>query len=262
MPSPGLTACSPKGGESSAGTKGPVATVDGAPISRVAYDEYVKSVSSNPEDKLTEQQRTGLLENLVRAQLLSKVAEREGIANDEATRAVLELHRWNVLSQALSEKFMKEHKVTDDELRAEYGRQVDTMDKQQYRASHILVKSEDEAKKIIEQLKGGANFAAIARAVSLDTASKEKGGDLDWFSPGSMVPEFSQAVRSLKKGETSQTPVGTQYGWHVLRVTDIRDTAPPPYESVKGRLEELVQGKKFKAYVDELMAKAKITRSL
>lgn len=258
----GLAACSPKSGDSSGSTKGPVATVDGVAISRSVYDEYVKGVSSTPQDKLEESQRTGLLENLIRAQLLSKVAEKEGVANQESTKAILELHHWNVLSQALSEKFMKDHPVTDDELRAEYGRQVDAMDKVQVRASHVLVKTEDEAKKIIEQLKAGGNFAQIAKAQSLDTVSKEKGGDLDWFSPGSMVPEFSNAIRALKKGETSTTPVQTQYGWHVLRVTDTREAAPPAFESVKTRLEELVQGRKFKEYVDGLLAKSKITRSL
>ncbi len=168
--------------------------------------------------------------------MLAKEAEANGAAKDDKARAALELQRLNILSQAATAKYLEDKKPTDAELRAEYDQRVATMDKKQYRASHILVKTEDEARSIIAQLNAGGNFAAIARAKSLDNVSREKGGDLEWFSPSAMTPDFANAITSLPKGGTSAAPVKTEYGFHVIRVTDIRDSVAPAFESVKDQL--------------------------
>jgi peptidyl-prolyl cis-trans isomerase C len=238
-----------------------VAVVDGYVISRAVYDQYVNTVSNGAEH-LTPQQRDGLLDNLIRGQLLAKQAEISGAAKEDKARAKMELQRLDILGQAATEQFLKDKQATEAEMRAAYAERVAAMEKQQYRASHILVKTEDEARKIIAQLNAGGNFAQIAKTNSLDTVSASKGGDLDWFSPTALTPDFANAVVVLKKGETSATPAKTEYGFHVIRVTDIRDTVPPSFEEVKEQMQQAVDGKKVKAWVEGLQKKASIKKSL
>jgi len=135
------------------------------------------------------------------------------------------------------------------------------MPKTQYHARHILVTSQEGAQKVLDELKKGAKFEDVAKKESIDS-SKEQGGDLGWFSPSSMVKPFADAVAGLKKGETTPSPVQTQYGWHVIQLIDTRETPVPPIDSVKDRLDQYVQNKKFKAYQDELMKTAKVEKSL
>jgi peptidyl-prolyl cis-trans isomerase C len=239
-----------------------VAVVNGHAITRNTYNEYAKGAAGKPAEDLTEAQRTELLDNLIRAEVIAADAEAKGVAQQDETRAGLDLARLNVLSQAATQYYLKDRKASEEELRAEYDLQVAGMSKMEYRASHILVPTEEAAKQVIAQLKAGADFAQLARRVSGDKTSAPNGGDLEWFAPSSMTPVFADAVTGLKKGETSQTPVKTEYGWHVLRVTDTRATVPPPYEGVKDRLGKLVESKKFKAYADGLVTKAKVTKSL
>ena len=239
-----------------------VAVVDGHAISRNTYNHYVKGVAGKPAEDLTAEQRAELLENLVRAEVIASEAERNGAAAQDETRAVLDLARLQTLQQAAMTTYMKDRKASEEELRAEYDLQVANMAKTQYRASHILVPTEDAAKAIIKQLQGGASFEKLAKASSTDAGSKDRGGDLDWFSPDAMTPEFATAVKAMKKGDTTPAPVKTQFGYHVIRVTDTRETAPPPFDSVKERLVQIVEQKKFKAYTDGLVTKAKVTKSL
>jgi peptidyl-prolyl cis-trans isomerase C len=255
-------ACTQKTGTAADGKSDTVAVVDGVVITRKLFDEYVKTVTNTPQADLTPQQRDGLLENLIRGNVLAREAARLGVTKDDKVTAVLELHRLDVLSRATGDKYLEGKTPTEAELRAEYDKRLAAMEKLQYRASHILVKDEAEAKQIIALLKAGGNFGQIAKAKSTDTVSADKGGDLEWFSPSAMTPVFAEAVTSLKKGETSQNPVKTEYGFHVIRVTDIRDSVPPSFESVKDQLLKIVDAKKFNAYTEELVKKAKITKSL
>lgn len=256
-----LAACTQKTESSATGSSEAVAVIDNYVITRSLYDHYVNSVSNGAEN-LTPEQKTGLLENLVRGQLLASQAEATGAAKDEEARNAMELQRLNIMSQAASKAFLKGKEPTEAEMRAEYDERLKTMDKVEYRASHILVKDEEEARKIIAQLNAGGNFAAIARAKSTDTVSAAKGGDLEWFAPAAMTPEFANAVTALKKGETSAAPAKTEYGFHVIRVTDTREPTPPTFESVKEQMAQAVDGKKLKAWVDELTKKATIKKTL
>lgn len=142
--------------------------------------------------------------------------------------------RLQVLEAAKSEAFLKDKKATDDEVRAEYDKRIASMPKTQYKARHILVGGEDAAKSIIAQLRKGAKFEDLAKAQSLDS-SKSSGGDLGWFNASGMVKPFADAVAALKKGEVTATPVKTEYGWHVIRLDDTRDTPVPPLDQVKHR---------------------------
>lgn len=258
-----LAACSQKPATTTSAAKvDTVAVVDGKPISRNTFNHYVKGIAGKPAEDLTAEQRTELLDNLVRGEIIATEAERSGIAARDETRAVMDLSRLSVLQQAASQTYLKDRKAGEEELRAEYDLQIQAMPKLQYRASHILVPAEDTAKDIISKLGSGGSFAALAKQLSTDVASKERGGDLDWFSPSSMTQPFAEAVAGLKKGETTAAPVKTQFGWHVIRLTDTRPVAPPPFEQVKDRLVQIVEAKKFKAYTDTLVAKAKVTKSL
>jgi peptidyl-prolyl cis-trans isomerase C len=254
-------ACSQKPAATATAKVDTVATVDGKAISRDTYNQFVKGVAGKPAEDLTAEQRKQLLDNLVRAEVVAADAERTGIAAKDEIRFGLEMARLQILQRASSQQYLKDRAPSDEELRAEYDLRVANLPKLRYRASHILVPTEDAAKQIIAQLQKGASFEQLAKAQSTDAQSKEHGGDLNWFTPDSMTPPFAEAVQKMKKGETTAAPVKTQFGWHVIRLTDTAENPPPPYESVKDRLVQMVEEKKFNAYVDTLMAKSKVTKS-
>jgi peptidyl-prolyl cis-trans isomerase C len=240
----------------------PVATVNGAAISHEAFDYYVKNVTGKASADLTAEQRSQLLENLLRAEAVAQQAEKEGLDKTSEAASQLFLMRLQVLEQAKSEAYLKDKKANEAELREEYDKRVAAMPKTQYKAHHILVASEDAAKAIIAQLKKGAKFEDLAKAQSTDPGAKSNGGDLGWFSPGNMVKPFADAVATLKKGEITPEPVKTEYGWHVIRLDDTRATPVPPLEQVKPQVEQLVEQGKWKTYADDLLKAAKVERNL
>jgi peptidyl-prolyl cis-trans isomerase C len=256
-----LAACQPK---TSAVTDSspPVATVNGAPITRNFYDFYIKGITGgkSPAD-LTAEQRSLALDNLVRAQLVAEQAVKEGVDKSGDAAYMLQLARLNVLEQAVQERYLKDRQPSEQELRAEYEAQLAAMPKTEYHARHILVATEPFAQKIIDRLDKGEKFDALAKAESMDS-SKNNGGDLGWFTAGRMVPEFAGAVIALKPGEYTHKPVQTQYGWHVIQLLETREVTPPPFDQVRQRLVQVVQAKKFKQYTDELLRNAKVEKFL
>ncbi len=239
-----------------------VATVNGKPISRNTFNYYVRGVAGKPATELTEEQRATLLDNLIRGELVAQAAEKDGLTARDETRAVMELSRLTVLQQAATQNYIKDRAATEAELQSEYQAQIAAMPNTEYRARHILVATEDAANKIIAQLQRGTAFAQLARSESLDEGSRGNGGDLDWFTHERMAEPFADAVASLKKGEFTRTPVQTSYGWHVIRLEDTRQVAPPTFESVKERVAQIVDAKKFQAYTEELLKAAKVEKSL
>jgi peptidyl-prolyl cis-trans isomerase C len=257
-----LTACQPKTGSNTgaASSSPPVATVDGQPIGRDLYEFYVKGVAGKGSSEITAEQRDQALDNLVRAQVIAEQAEKDGLTKETDTAALLELSRLNVLQNALSDRYLKDKKATEQELRAEYETQVSSMARLEYHARHILVATQAFADKIVKDLEKGAKFEDVARRESMD--AKESGGDLGWFTPDRMVKPFADAVIALKPGEFTHTPVQTQYGFHIIKLEETRDLQPPAFDSVRQRLEQVVQTKKFKTYVDGLMTTAKVEKKL
>jgi peptidyl-prolyl cis-trans isomerase C len=239
----------------------PIATVNGVPISRAMFDYYVKNTAGKGVTELSPDQRAQLLDNLVRGEVIAQQAEKDGLDKTGDTASLLALSHLQILEQAGAEQYLKDKKPTEAERQAEYDSQVAAMPKTQYHARHILVATQDAAQKIIDQLKKGAKFEDLAKKESTDS-SKDQGGDLGWFSPANMVKPFADAVASLKKGEVTPAPVQSQYGWHVIQLLDTRETPVPPLDSVKDRVDQLVQNKKFKAYQDELMKTAKVEKNL
>lgn len=256
-----LAACQPKGAATggTADTSPTLATVNGTAITQNFFNFYIKAVTGKDATTLPADQRSNALDNLVRAQLVAQQAQKEGVDKIEDTQDLLELTRLNVLQQTMEERYLKDKKPTEQELRAEYETQVSNLPKLEYHARHILVATEPFAQKVVEKLEKGGKFEDLAKQESMDS-SKDNGGDLGWFTPDRMVKPFADAVVSMKPGEYTHKPVQTQYGWHVIQLVDTRDLAPPPFDQVKQRLEQVVQAKKFKAYTDDLLKNAKVDK--
>jgi peptidyl-prolyl cis-trans isomerase C len=258
-----LAGCAQKGAQSTgtAAAPKPVATVNGQPLTTAQFELFSKAVAGKASSELNAAQRSQALDTLVRAEAVAQQAEKEGLDKQGDAPPSLALARLQILEQAAMTNYLKDHKATDAELKAEYDTQVAAMPKTQYKARHILVKTKEEADQILAELKKGAKFEKLAAEHSLD-GSKTNGGDLGWFSPANMVKPFADAVAALKKGETTQTPVQTEFGWHVIRLDDTRETTPPAFDTVKDRLVQIVEAKKFKAYGDGLVSVAKVEKNL
>jgi len=257
-----LCACQPKNAATPGDSSPPVAIVDGTPISRDFYDFYVKGITGGkPPSELAAPQRAAALDNLIRARLVAEQATKDGLDKSGDTAYLLQLSRLNVLEQAEQDRYLKDRKPTEQELRTEYETQIASLPKSEYHARHILLATEPYAEKIVQRLEKGEKFDALAREASMDS-SKSNGGDLGWFRPDRMVPEFSAAIATLKPGEYTHKPVQTQYGWHVIQLLETRELTPPAFEQVRPRLEQIVDAKKFRLYTDELMHNAKIENLL
>lgn len=238
-----------------------VATIDGRPVSRNTFEQYVTGVTGMPLEEVPEAGRNELLDALVRASVVAAETERSGLASRPEVAATLDIQRLTILQRAAAQELLKDRQPGEPELRAEYDLRVAAMDKTEYRLSHIVVDSSDAASKLIEQLDKGGNFASLARQHSLDNNTRAEGGDLQWAGPSGMPPSFAVAVQELKKGEYSKTPLRTDVGWHVVRVTDSREATAPPFDSVREQLVQSVQQKQFDAWVDGLLAKSTVTKT-
>ncbi len=240
-----------------------VATVNGTDLTRAEYDFYIKQLTQGKGPvELTTEQKNQVLDELISMQLMAAQGEKDQLQDDPETAARLAVTRMRLLADAESQKFLKGKEATDQELHTEYDAAIAAIDKTEYHARHILVKDKDVAEQLIKKLKAGAKFEDLAKANSIDTGSKEKGGDLGWFAPGRMVKPFADAVKGLKKGETTPEPVQTQFGWHVIRLEETRDAPPPPFEQVNEQVTNRVIQKKLEAYVEELKKTAKIEKKL
>jgi peptidyl-prolyl cis-trans isomerase C len=249
----------------------PVAIVNGTNITRPQFDFFVKQLTQGKGPvELTPEQKDQVLDELISMQLLSAQAVKDGLENDPDVVARLQVTRMRLLADAEESKFLKGKEPTDAELHAEYDAQIGKLDKTEYHARHILIADKDDkgqsnkplAESIIKKLKGGAKFDDLAKQYSIDTGTKNKGGDLGWFGAGRMVKPFADAVASLKKGEITPEPVETQFGWHIIQLEDTRDATPPPFDSVKEQVKKIVLQKQFQAYLDGLKKNATIEKKL
>jgi peptidyl-prolyl cis-trans isomerase C len=249
------------GAKKSSSADAAVATVNGVPITRTIFEYYVKANTGKSTADFTPEQRSQILDNLIRGELLSQQALKSGLDKTSDAASQLSLSRLQVLGEAEAAAYLKDKPPTDAQVHAEYDVQVAQMPKTQYHARHILVATQGEAQVIIDQLNGGASFEDLAKTKSIDS-TKDQGGDLGWFAPSTMVQPFAVAVTALKKGETTATPVQTPFGWHVIQLLDTRDETPPTFDSVKQRLQQFVQQKKIRAYQDELFSGATVKKTM
>ncbi len=247
-----LNACNAQDDKKS--TDAVLATVNGTAIHQSAMDILMRQGAAQGAPD-TPEVRKAMLDELVGRELARQDAVKLGLDKRPEVKQQAELANQAVLINAFMQDFIKTHTPTDDQLKSEYDKIKAQIGDKQYHAHHILVKTEKEAKDIIAQLKKGAKFEKLA-SKSLDQGSAVKGGDLGYNAPSAYVPPFAQALASLKKGETTKTPVQTQFGWHVIRVDDIKDA--PPFEEVKKNLAPRVEQEQLRKYLDDLRSKAKI----
>ncbi|HLF96683.1 MAG TPA: peptidylprolyl isomerase [Methylococcaceae bacterium] len=236
-----------------------VATVNGKPIYKAELDNLSGEIAQRGMAGEVTQER--LLDELISRELLRQEAESKKIDSDPETAARLSNIRRAILSQAAAQNYTKANPLSEEALKQEYDQRVAASKETEYKARHILVKTEAEAKDIIAKLDKGGKFEELAKAKSTDGSAKE-GGDLGWFGPQQMVEPFSQAVIALENGKYTTTPVQTQFGWHVILREETRGKAAPPFEMVKEQLRHMLQTQTMQKHVDELRAGAQIAKTL
>ena len=242
-------------------TSNVIATVNGTPITEDLLNVFVLGLSQGKTNAagLNPDQRTQVIDQIIRTELVAQDAEKQGVDKTPATANQLAVSHMDILEQGMAERLFKDKPPSDQELHAEYDTQVGTLSKVEYHAHHILVSDQTFAQQVIARLEKGEKFDDLAKKVSTDS-SKDSGGDLGWFTPERMEKPFADAVVALKPGEFTHTAVQTRYGWHVIELVETRPMQPPTFDQLKGRITQYLEIKKFKAYTDDLLAKAKVDR--
>ena len=233
-----------------------VTTVNGKAVPKSRVDLLLNQAARGGQQRSPELEQRAR-EEVVLREIFAQEAEKRGIPAGADYRAQMELVRQTVLIRELFEDFKKKNPVTEAEARAEYEKVKAQSAGTEYRARHILVENEDDAKKLITQIKGGAKFEELAKKNSKDTGSGENGGDLDFAKPDAYVPEFSKALTSLKKGEMTDAPVKTQFGYHIIRLEDTREAQFPAFDAVKPQIEQRLAQVKLQKYQEDLRKSAK-----
>lgn len=233
-----------------------IAVVNGKAIPSSRLDAMVKQMSAQGQPD-TPQLRNAIKEELINREVLIQEAEKQGVPNNADVKTQLDLARQSILMRGLVASYLQKHPVSDADLKAEYERYKAVVGDKEYHARHILVEKEDEAKTIIAKLKAGSKFEDLAKQ-SKDPGSAANGGDLDWVAPATFVQPFAEALVKLKKGEITETPVQTQFGWHVIKLEDVRPAKVATFEEMKPQLTEIVQQGKLQAFQEDLRKKAKV----
>jgi peptidyl-prolyl cis-trans isomerase C len=197
-------------------------------------------------------------EELVNREILMQEALRRGLPNRPDIKAQIAVAQQTVVLRALIEDFVKNNTPTDAEVTARYNALIKDAGGKEYHLHHILVDNEQQAKDLIAKIKAGASFEDLAKQFSKDPGSGKNGGDLDWSDPKAYVPEFADAATHLQKGQMTDTPVHTQFGWHIIRVDDVRNITPPPLEQVRPQIVQQIQQEKLQAFEEGLRKNAKI----
>ncbi len=256
-----LVACNPEqNAKSSAATEKDttVATVNGTAIGKNRVDMIIKQGAGAGRQDSAET-RKEIIDQLAMQMVIAEEAVKKGLDKSPEVTERMEMVRQSVLANAYVQDYIKANPVSDEAVKAEYERIKATVSGKEYKARHILVEKEADAKDIIAKLKKDAGaFAKLALGKSKDPGSKAKGGDLGWFDPSRMVPEFGAAVAKLEKGKFTLEPVQSQFGFHVILLDDSRPIEPPPLEQVKANLSQQLQQQNLKKQLDDLKGKAKI----
>jgi len=236
-----------------------IATVNGQPITQEAYEQFVELLGTQgaPDSpELREQVKEEMINRLVMVQ----AAEKAGITNNPEIKTELELARQGILVRALMADYLEKNPVTEEKVRAEYDKlQQEQGEVLEYNVRHILVEDEATANDLQKQLNDkSASFEELAKAQSKDPGSAAQGGSLGWASADNYVAPFAQAVQNTPKGQMTDKPVQTQFGWHVIEVVDSRPIAFPPFEEVRTQLEEMMRQQELMQFQQKLRSEAKI----
>jgi peptidyl-prolyl cis-trans isomerase C len=234
-----------------------VATVNGKPIKQSLFDFIVKDATDHGQ-KVDDNVRDVIMSKLISSELVLQEAQKAGIDKKPDFIAKEELTRRELLVNVYIQDFLRNHPVSDADIKAAYEKFKIELGDKEYNARHILLGSEAEAKDVIAQLSKGGDFSKIAKEKSIDPGSKEKGGDLGWFALGGMVKPFGEAVAKLQKGKSSTDPVQTQFGWHVIKLDDMRELKAPAFEKVKDNLQKQLAQRQLEKMLTDLRAKATV----
>ncbi len=240
----------PAGGEA-------VATVNGVPVpsSRLELMMQQQLARGTPDN---EQTRAAVRENLINREIVAQEASRTGLAKTAPVQHQLDMARQQILIDAYVSEWVRKNPITDADIEKEYERVKAQQGAREYKARHILVENEDQAKGLIDELKKGAKFDELASKHTKDTGTKERGGDLDWNAPSVFDKQFSDAMVKLEKGKYTEAPVKTRFGFHIIQLDDVREAKFPALAEVKPRIQQQLVQVRVDAMVKGLRAKAKI----
>ena len=236
----------------------PLATINGVAIPPIygAFIKQSRSARGVAPENLTDE---SIRDSVINMELLAQEARRKGLDKGPSLQAAIEFQTKEIMGQAALEDFARSNPVSEELVRAEYEKAKAKAGTTEYRPRHILVPSEKEARALIAKLNTGkkAKFEDLAKASSKDS-SAGNGGDLGWILPANLVPEFATAMAKLKKGEVTQEPVQTPFGWHVIKLEDTRKLDFPEFDKLKGRIAGQMQQLQLRKHVQELRATARV----
>jgi peptidyl-prolyl cis-trans isomerase C len=233
------------------------AMVNGISIPQARIDLRVKAAAAQGQPDSPEL-RKAIREDMINLEVVAQEAKKNGLDKNPEVIEQMELAKGSVLVGAYVQDYAKSHPITEDQLKQEYDKLKTTVGSNEYNVSHILVDTEDEAKAIIAQLGKKGKFDKIAKAKSKDAGSAEKGGSLGWAVPSNFVPPFANALLSLKKGTYTKEPVKSQFGWHVIKLDDVRSLKVPSFEELKPQMQQRLQQQTIQDLITALRSKAKI----
>jgi peptidyl-prolyl cis-trans isomerase C len=231
--------------------------VNGKEIPQSRIDALVKNYIAQGQPD-TPELRNNAKDELVNREILSQEAVKKGLDKQPDVAAQLDFDRQGILSNAYLREYFRANPINDDVLKKEYERLKPQQPAKEFKAHHILVEKEDDAKGLIAKIKKGASFEKLASENTKDQGSKGKGGELDWSPAEKYVKPFGDALSKLKKGQMTDTPVQTQFGWHIIRLDDERAAKVPTFEEAKPRVQQILQAQYIQKAIAEARAKAKV----
>lgn len=236
---------------------GPLATVNGVAIPRQRADFIIRERMQQglPDN---EQLRAAVKEELINREIILQEATRSGLTKKPELQSELELVRQTAIVQAYLRDWVRQHPVGEAEVQKEYERARAQTGTTEYKARHILVSSEDEAKKLIAEIRKGAKFEELAQKSSMDEGTRPRGGDLNWNVPGIFDKAFADAMIKLEKGKMTEAPIRTRFGFHIIRLDDVRAVEFPPLAQVKPQIQQRLTQQRIDGLIRELRGKAKV----
>ncbi len=233
-----------------------IAIVNGKAVPKARVDSLMDQILKQGQQRRTPELEAQVRDEVVLREMFVQEAEKRGFQSKADYKVQMEFARQTILIRELFTQYQAANPVTEAEIQAEYAKSTGAGGTE-YRARHILVESETEAKTLIAQIKGGIKFEDVAKKSSKDTGSGENGGDLDFASPNVYVPEFGEALVKLKKGEMTEVPVKSQFGWHIIRLEDTREAQSPPLAEVHSQIQQKLGQMKIAKFRDDIRAKYK-----
>jgi len=233
------------------------AMVNSVSIPQSRIDLLVKGAAAQGQPDSPELRKM-VRDEIINRELLAQEAVKMGLDKNPDVVQQMELAMQSVLVNVFAQDYLKNHPVSDDQIKQEYDKYISKSGTQEYNARHILVDTEDEAKSLIAQLGKKGKFEVLAKAKSKDTGSAERGGSLGWTVPNSFVPPFANAMMKLKKGEYTREPVQSQFGWHVIKLDDVRSAKAASLDELKPQLQQRLQQQTIQNEIADLRSKAKI----